>query len=91
MKGFPGYLVEVVTQDSLRLHGFYQRPLEPSGELWVLVHGVASNFYSASLLNHLAESILNSGRSVLPDQHAWTRSDEFSIGWFGGSPRWSCV
>lgn len=65
MKGFPGFLVEVVTQDSLRLHGFYQRPVEPSGELWVLVHGVASNFYAASLLNHLADSILHSGRSVL--------------------------
>ncbi len=63
-----GYLVECLTEDSLRLHGFLQVPEGKSLEtttLWILVHGVASNFYGASLLASIAERLVQLGHAAL--------------------------
>jgi hypothetical protein len=64
----PGYIVETLTQDGLRLKGFlesndYSAP--HSRTLWIIVHGVCGNFYDSSLLNALAKSIVESDRNAL--------------------------
>jgi pimeloyl-ACP methyl ester carboxylesterase len=69
--GAIGKLVETQTVDGLRLHGFYQQSsvsLETRGgsrECWVIVHGVAGNFYNSSLLSSISASLLGVGADVL--------------------------
>ncbi len=63
-----GYLVEVVTEDGLRLKGFLQTKdivSASSRRLWILVHGVSGNFYDSSLLRLLAVNLLQAGEDVL--------------------------
>ncbi len=72
-----GRLVEVQCQDGLRLNGFLQlptvaldSPLAPRSQdepcnLWIIVHGVAGNFYSSSLLKSLAFAIRQRGAATL--------------------------
>jgi len=74
-----GKLVEIQTVDGLRLHGFYQQSTFIQGqviagrgntnegprECWLIVHGVAGNFYNSSLLSAISASLLNSGADVL--------------------------
>jgi len=68
-------LVQVVTQDGIRLHG----ALEPVGtdrldpraeertavDVWLCLHGTGSNFYAASTLAALAPKLQAAGVSVL--------------------------
>lgn len=70
-----GKIVQCRTQDGLKLSGFLQRVadqpisqtaddvrLQASGEaLWILVHGVASNFYGSRLLQCCAEHLVGAG------------------------------
>jgi len=74
-----GKLVETLTSDGLRLHGFYQRSVvrdllggsnqqeisHSDRDCWLIVHGVAGNFYNSSLLGSVAESLLANGSDVL--------------------------
>lgn len=68
-------LVQVVTQDGIRLHGALEpvgidRP-EPKAErrtavdVWLCLHGTGSNFYAASTLAALAPKLQAAGVSVL--------------------------
>lgn len=73
----PGWIVETQTGDGLRLNGFLQTtgddPLSseiastyPSRKIvWIVVHGVAGNFYDSSLLASVTEFLLESGCDVL--------------------------
>jgi pimeloyl-ACP methyl ester carboxylesterase len=59
-----GKLVQTQTSDGVRLHGFLSLP-QDCDEVWVLVHGVNSNFYSSSLLTELAAGLGDSRTGVL--------------------------
>ncbi len=68
-----GRLVETQTQDGLRLHGFWQsaktstsieKHFESRPLVWIVVHGVAGNFYNSSMLASLAESLLELGHDA---------------------------
>lgn len=69
MKNRPGFLVETRTEDGIRLKGFWQRAsdehAEQSTAAWILVHGVAGNFYDGSLLNDIANGLLDAGQDVV--------------------------
>ncbi len=70
-----GRIVSCRTQDGLKLDGFLQRVVDqprrpgagdgsfpdPSETLWIVVHGVASNFYSSRLLRCCAEYFVGTG------------------------------
>ncbi|MFM8324714.1 MAG: hypothetical protein ACKN9U_07630, partial [Pirellulaceae bacterium] len=70
-----GRMVHCRTQDGLKLDGFLQRVAEQakrqtaedgsiqtaSETLWILVHGVASNFYGSRLLQCCAEHFVGVG------------------------------
>ncbi len=58
-----GQLVEVQCGDAVRLNGFLQDPLTDSdrSELWIIVHGVAGNFYSSALLAGLSRTVRMAG------------------------------
>jgi len=62
-------LVQSTTSDGLRLDGALQEPAEPRSRTpldgAILLHGVASNFYSAALLEALAGRLLKLGIRVL--------------------------
>ncbi len=66
-----GKLVETQTIDGLRLHGFFQESqVSPDThaigrECWLIVHGVAGNFYNSSLLSSISASLLSIGADVL--------------------------
>ena len=74
-----GRLVETQTVDRVRLHGFYQQSTVIQGqvvagceitnevprECWLIVHGVAGNFYNSSLLSAISANLLNSGADVV--------------------------
>ena len=63
-----GTLVEASTADRLRLHGYWQvadSSRASARRLWLLVHGVAGNFYGSSLLQALADGLLQHGEDVL--------------------------
>ena len=68
-----GKIVEVQTEDGLRLHGFLQTATATKIETdlvdrpfaWIIVHGVAGNFYNSSLLASIADSLLAIGHDVL--------------------------
>jgi len=68
----PGRLVEVQTDDGLRLNGFWQLTSEELAcdqssrrFAWIVVHGVAGNFYNSSLLASISESLLDLGHDTL--------------------------
>jgi pimeloyl-ACP methyl ester carboxylesterase len=63
-------LVQVTTDDAMRLHGALQLPEagapRPHGvDAWLCIHGTGSNFYSASTLAGLAPKLLATGAAVL--------------------------
>ncbi len=67
-----GRLVEVQTTDGLRLNGFWQTACDENATdlssrpfAWIVVHGVAGNFYNSSLLGTLSESLLQIGHDAL--------------------------
>lgn len=68
-----GEIVTATTSDHLRLHGFFRRATKPprvslnkgSIDSVVLIHGLAGNFYGSRLLNHVAETLLELGVSVV--------------------------
>ena len=65
--GRPGCLVETATGDGVRLNGFRQPP-GPSrscGWLWIVIPGVAGNFYGSTLLSAIAEAVLDAGHDSL--------------------------
>lgn len=63
-----GELVWTTTSDKTRLHGFFieahQRG-DDAVDAAILLHGLAGNFYSSGLLNHLARILVGRGISVL--------------------------
>jgi len=68
-----GRLVETQTQDGLSLHGFWQlgsvsATTEPPSDArpvgWIMVHGVAGNFYNSSMFASLTESLLEFGHDT---------------------------
>jgi hypothetical protein len=60
-----GRIVDTKTKDGIQLHGFLATPNEPGRCLWLIVHGVNGNFYSSTLLTHLAQSALSLGNGAL--------------------------
>jgi dienelactone hydrolase len=69
-----GRLVETQTPDGLRLHGFWQQARDATISMatpsvsrplgWIIVHGVAGNFYNSSMLASIAESLLERGHDT---------------------------
>ena len=59
-----GSLVHTTTSDGIQLHGFMSLP-EPCDEVWILVHGVNSNFYSSTLLDEIARFFASRGFGIL--------------------------
>ncbi len=63
-----GELIWTTTSDRTRLHGFFveahQRG-DDAVDAAILLHGLAGNFYSSGLLNHLARVLVGRGISVL--------------------------
>ncbi|MEL7497300.1 MAG: alpha/beta fold hydrolase [Planctomycetota bacterium] len=68
-----GELVHTMTEDHLRLHGFYSASTESvrtvirSGncDAAVLLHGLGGNFYSSRLLSHFSQTLRQFGISTL--------------------------
>lgn len=66
-----GELIEFQTEDGIRLHGFLMRPQVPQPDkaanprVWIIVHGVAGNFFSSNLLGELSDFLLSKGDSIL--------------------------
>jgi dienelactone hydrolase len=63
-------LVQAITRDGVRLDGIYQASLGPAAagvnvDAFVLVHGTGGNFYSSTLFDVLAETLLALGVAVL--------------------------
>jgi len=48
-----GSLVDVQTEDGIKLHGFLSRTQSQSRWVWIIVHGVNGNFYGSTLLSDL--------------------------------------
>jgi pimeloyl-ACP methyl ester carboxylesterase len=59
-----GSLVQTTTRDGIQLHGFLASP-SSARRIWILVHGVNSNFYSSSLLRELAAGLETDGSAIL--------------------------
>ncbi len=61
-----GYLAEIQCEDGIRLNGFLQLPsAQSTNSIWLIVHGVAGNFYSSSLLGTFANVLQNMGHATL--------------------------
>lgn len=63
-----GEIVWTTTSDKTRLHGFFvesSRSPEVAADAAILLHGLAGNFYSSGLLNHLARQLVDLGVNVL--------------------------
>jgi alpha-beta hydrolase superfamily lysophospholipase len=61
-------LIQTTTRDGVRLDGAYQAPPQPGAvgvDAFVLVHGTGGNFYSSTLFDALADSLLTLGVGVL--------------------------
>jgi pimeloyl-ACP methyl ester carboxylesterase len=58
-----GKLINVTTSDGIQLHGFLALP-SACTEVWLMVHGVNSNFYSSSLLTETAHLLHQHGYGV---------------------------
>lgn len=60
-----GELVSIITNDRVRLDGFYSEPTGSNAELpvdaAVIIHGLSGNFYKSRLLKHFASELQNSG------------------------------
>jgi len=59
-----GTLVQTTTSDGVRLNGFLSEPRQLR-HVWILVHGVNSNFYSSTLLSELSRKLANEDTAVL--------------------------
>lgn len=66
-----GEIVSVVTQDKVKLDGFYSQCAEPksiamqSVDAAVIVHGLSGNFYQSRLLKHFAQELCKAGMGIL--------------------------
>jgi len=66
-----GELVTVVTEDKVRLDGFYsistqqQKNASMPADAAVVVHGLSGNFYGSRLLKHFAQTLLDAGINSL--------------------------
>lgn len=60
-----GRIVDTKTADGIQLHGFYTAPSQASDTAWIIVHGVNGNFYSSTLLMHLAATAHERGDAAL--------------------------
>ncbi|MBU6236993.1 MAG: hypothetical protein KGQ51_04125 [Planctomycetes bacterium] len=60
-----GRIVDTKTSDGIQLHGFYIAPAQASNAIWIIVHGVNGNFYSSTLLMHLAATAHEQGIAAL--------------------------
>ena len=63
-----GEIVSTVTEDWVRLHGFFVRSDQPQTtalDAAVITHGLAGNFYKSRLLTRLAEALVSVGISVV--------------------------
>src|SRR6516225_8609375 len=62
-------LVQTTTRDDIRLDGIYQSPASAAKSLpidaFCLIHGTGSNFYSSSLLESIANRLVDLGTGVL--------------------------
>lgn len=59
-----GTLVQTLTSDGVRLHGFLSEPAS-FRHAWIFVHGVNSNFYSSSLILELGRLLADDDTAVL--------------------------
>jgi pimeloyl-ACP methyl ester carboxylesterase len=60
-----GSLVDVQTEDGIKLHGFLSRTQSQSRWVWIIVHGVNGNFYGSTLLSDLALCVQRLGHDAL--------------------------
>jgi len=60
-----GSLVDVQTEDGIKLHGFLTRTQSQSRWVWIIVHGVNGNFYGSTLLSDLALCVQRLGHDAL--------------------------
>jgi pimeloyl-ACP methyl ester carboxylesterase len=60
-----GSLVDVQTEDGIKLHGFLTRTQSQSSWVWIIVHGVNGNFYGSTLLSDLALCVQRLGHDAL--------------------------
>lgn len=60
-----GRIVETKTSDGIQLHGFAITPVCKTDTIWIIVHGVNGNFYSSTLLMHLAVTAHDAGHAAL--------------------------
>jgi len=60
-----GSLVDVQTQDGIKLHGFLSPNPSNHNWIWIIVHGVNGNFYGSTLLTDLAQGMAGLGHSWL--------------------------
>jgi dienelactone hydrolase len=62
-------LVQTTTRDDIRLDGVYQAPVTPAKfpaiDAFCLIHGTGSNFYTSSLLESMANRLVELGAGVL--------------------------
>ncbi|MFN6127488.1 MAG: alpha/beta hydrolase [Planctomycetota bacterium] len=60
-----GRIVDTKTADGIQLHGFFSAPAQATDAVWIVVHGVNGNFYSSTLLMHLAATAHAEGHAAL--------------------------
>ena len=58
-------LVDVQTEDGIRLHGALQSASSHAPELVICLHGVGSNFYGSTMMNRVSDAVVCAGRDVL--------------------------
>ncbi|MEO1994190.1 MAG: alpha/beta hydrolase family protein [Planctomycetaceae bacterium] len=58
-------LVDVQTEDGIRLHGALQSTAAHAQELVICLHGVGSNFYGSTMMNRLSDDLACDRRDVL--------------------------
>ena len=60
-------IVSCTTEDHVRLHGRFEAPEQrvPEAPTCVLIHGLASNFYSSRFLTYLAQRLVSVGTNAL--------------------------
>ena len=60
-----GHLVDVETEDGIKLHGFLSGDNADSKWIWIIVHGVNGNFYGSTLLSELGATVGRLGHASL--------------------------
>ncbi|MFN6137874.1 MAG: hypothetical protein ACK480_05130, partial [Planctomycetota bacterium] len=60
-----GRLVDVQTQDGIKLHGFLTSANADRRWIWLVVHGVNGNFYGSTLLSELGQCVQMLGHDAL--------------------------